>query len=66
MEKWEENTERRLGIVEQKVDKVLDPETGVYPKLTNLDVRIKNYVITILLTILGSNTVVAYLATRGK
>lgn len=45
---WEENTERRLGIVEQKVDKILDPETGIYPKLDIMGGKLRGWAIGIL------------------
>lgn len=45
---WEEQTERRLGLVEHKVDKLLDPETGIYPKLTAIEGRLKSWAIAIL------------------
>ena len=45
---WEEATERRLGIVEQKVDKILDPELGIYPKLTQIEGRLTRWAIGIL------------------
>lgn len=49
---WEENTERRLGIVEQKVDKLLDPETGIYPKLEDVGNRLRTWAIAILTALL--------------
>lgn len=49
---WEENTERRLGIVENKVDKLLDPEIGIYPKLADLGDRLQRWAIALLTTLL--------------
>lgn len=62
---WEEQTERRLGIVENKVDKIMDPETGIYPKLSGIESRLKTYVITILVTVLGSSALTSYFVSRG-
>lgn len=45
---WEENTERRLGIVEMKIDKLLDPESGIYPKIDVLSGRLRGWAIGIL------------------
>lgn len=50
---WEEATERRLGIVEQKVDKLLDPETGIYPKLTQIEAHLAKWALGILTTLVG-------------
>lgn len=49
---WESNTERRLGIVEAKVDKILDPEAGIYPLMRNVESRLKTYAISILTMII--------------
>lgn len=49
---WEENTERRVGIMEQKVDKLLDPETGIYPKLTGVQVSLTRWGIAVLTVLL--------------
>jgi hypothetical protein len=48
---WEENTERRLGIVEHKVDKLLDPETGIYPKMDAVQARLQQWAIALLTAI---------------
>lgn len=48
---WEENTERRLGIVEQKVDKILDPQSGVYPKMEEVANKLRAWAIVILTTL---------------
>lgn len=45
---WEENTERRLGILESKVDKILDPQAGVYPLMRTIESRLKSWAISIL------------------
>lgn len=50
---WEEATERRLGIVEQKVDKLLDPEVGIYPKLERVENRLSRKVIAVLTSVVG-------------
>lgn len=50
---WEEATERRLGVVEQKIDKILDPEAGIYPRLSQLEGRLVRWAIAILTTLLG-------------
>lgn len=49
---WEENTERRVGIIEMKMDKLLDPETGIYPKLDDVMVRLRTWAIGILTALL--------------
>lgn len=49
---WEENTERRLNIAEQKLDKLLDPETGIYAKLTRIEGQLARWAIAILSTLL--------------
>ena len=58
---WEEQTERRLGIVEHKVDKLLDPETGIYPKLNSIEGRLSRWAIAILSSVMvGIIVQVAY------
>ena len=51
---WIENTERRIGILEQKIDKLLDPELGIYAKLASLNARLSGWAIAILTTIIAS------------
>lgn len=45
---WEENTERRVGILEQKMDKVLDPRDGIYPTVTRIETRMMRWAVAIL------------------
>lgn len=56
---WEENTERRLGILEQKMDKLLDPEHGIYPKLSHIDRRIAYSTVGILLGLVANLVLLA-------
>lgn len=51
---WDENTERRVGILESKMDKLLDPETGIYSKLSGIESRLQRWAIAILGAILVS------------
>lgn len=60
---WEENTERRVGILENKVDKLLDPEHGIYPKISRAETRLTRWAIAILTTAVG--TLITLLATRS-
>ena len=52
MPEWEEQAERRIGVLEAKMDKVLDPERGIYPLMRNIESRLKGYAISILVAIL--------------
>lgn len=54
---WEENTERRVGILEQKVDKILDPENGIYPKLGGIEDKLTRYAVAILIGLVGNLTI---------
>jgi hypothetical protein len=56
---WEENTERRLGIVEQKVDKLLDPEIGIYPKLGGIEDKLTRYFVGLLVVLVGDLVLLA-------
>ncbi len=63
---WEENTERRLGIVEQKIDKLLDPEHGIYPKVNQVQVSLMRWGIVILTTLLiNAGLMIAAIAIHG-
>lgn len=58
MATWEENTERRVGIVEAKMDKLLDPENGIYPKLGSIEDRLAQQFNTLLLALLTATITV--------
>lgn len=45
---WEESTERRIGILEHKIDKLLDPETGIYSHMTRISSQLSRWAIAIL------------------
>lgn len=62
---WEENTERRVGILEQKVDKILDPETGIYPSLTKLNGQLMRWAIGILTALVMNLALVLVLIGRS-
>jgi hypothetical protein len=63
---WEENTERRVGIVEAKMDKILDPEIGIYPKLGSIEDRLARQFNALLLALLTATvTVVLTLVFAG-
>jgi hypothetical protein len=51
---WEENTERRIGIAEQKLDKLLDPERGIYARLARIEGNLMRWAIAILASIIVS------------
>jgi len=50
MRDWESNVERRLGIIEQHQDRMLDPETGIYAKLAAMESRLVKWALAIVLT----------------
>lgn len=43
---------RRLELVEADVDRILDPETGLYPLLRAMESRLKSVAIMVLLSVL--------------
>jgi hypothetical protein len=51
---WEDNTERRLGIAEHKIDKLLDPVEGIYALLASIERRLAAWAIAILTAIIVS------------
>jgi hypothetical protein len=70
---WEANTERRLGILEHKMDKLLDPEAGIYPLLNvaaataanvaqRAETRLTRWAIAILTSVVG--TLITIIVTR--
>jgi len=44
--------ERRLQNVERDVDRLLDPETGIYAKLAAMESRLKSVAISVLVAVL--------------
>jgi len=63
---WDRNTERRLKDLERKVDKMLDPETGIYPKLDDLAGSLRGWAIGLLTAlVLNLVGVIVLLAERS-
>lgn len=65
---WEEGVERRIGIAEQKIDKLMDPETGIYPKLSQIEGRLVRWAVGILTTLVGiaALEILQLIGARGK
>ena len=42
---WERSTDKRLDNLERKVDKMLDPETGIYARLDDLGANLRGWLI---------------------
>jgi hypothetical protein len=60
------DVERRLTLVERDVDRLLDPETGIYAKLDSMSDRLRGWAIAILTGLIGALLLeVVQLATRG-
>lgn len=51
---WYENTERRIGILEKKVDDMLNPKDGIYPAMSRVESKLKSWAIAILSSIIIS------------
>lgn len=49
---WEANTERRLGIVEQKIDKMLDPIDGIWPSILSAEHRLQRWAVGIMVALM--------------
>lgn len=49
---WEDNTERRIGILEKKMDDILNPQAGIYPLVRSIESRLKGYAISILTAVI--------------
>lgn len=62
---WEENTERRMGIVEMKVDKLMDPEVGIYPKIEGLGRRLLVWAVGILTALVTNLAMLVFLLSRS-
>lgn len=55
---WERHLERRVERLELKMEKLLDPETGVYPKIEGLYLRLTRWGIALLAAMLVNVVVV--------
>lgn len=53
---WEEQAERRIGTLEGKMDKLLDPEKGIYPKMDKIKGDLARWAIAILTGLIGNMT----------
>jgi hypothetical protein len=57
--------ERRLTLVERNVDRLLDPETGIYAKLDSMVGRLRGWAIALMTGIIAALLLeVVQLATR--
>lgn len=45
-------SDRRLQVVERKVERLLDPETGIYAKLDDVEQRLRGWAIAILTSVI--------------